>query len=80
MANKATAATYLKDTYKALSLTRDPSAAEEIPENGWYGSRYYINGEYVVSCEMWSGADYYSFDSEGNSTRITNDDGFTGNY
>ena len=80
MANKATAATYLKDTYKALSLTRDPTAAEEIPENGWYGSRYYINGEYVVSCEMWIGADYYSFDSEGNSTRITKDDGFTGNY
>ena len=80
IANKATAATYLKDTYKALSLTRDPSAAEVIPENGWYGSKYYINGEYVVSCEMWIGADYYSFDSEGNSTRITKDDGFTGNY
>ncbi len=80
MSDEALVAEYVRDAFKAFSWTRDTSAMEETPDNGWYGGKYYIDGEYVVSCEMWIGADYYSFDSEGNSTRITKDDGFTGNY
>lgn len=80
MANAATAATYLKTTYAARTFTRDESAVEIIPDNGWFGGKFYIDGEYVVSTEMYIGADYYSFDENGNATRITKDDDYTANY
>lgn len=80
VADAALAAEYVKDVFRNLTWTRDPGAVEEIPENGWYAGKYFVGGKYVVSCEMWIGADYYSFDAEGNSTKITKDDGFTGNY
>ena len=80
MADAVLAAEYVKNAFRNLSWTRDTSAVEEIPENGWYAGKYFVGGKYMVSCEMWIGADYYSFDAEGNSTKITKDDGFTGNY
>ena len=80
MANAATAAEYLKNTYKASAITRDPATVEEAPANGWFGGNFYVDGDMVTNTEMYIGVDYYEFDADGNFEVVENDGFHTANY
>ena len=80
MADAATAAEYLKNTYKANILYRDPATVEEPASYGWFNGNYYVDGVMVTDTEMAIGDDYYVFDAEGNFEIVKNDGDHTANY